>query len=97
MSEVNATGMLNCIPECAVRVYNALRTLLWERATYWRGQILHSFTNKVLAWAAISIICTTRFSQDLRSGQVDVEAHVFYYVIKIFKQKNRLIGFLKAQ
>ena len=23
--------------------------------------------------------------------------HVFYYVIKIFKQKNRLIGFLKAQ
>lgn len=83
MSEVNATGMLNCIPECAVRVYNALRTLLWERATYWRGR--HSIRSP------------TRFSQDLRSGQVDVEAHVFYYVIKIFKQKNRLIGFLKAQ
>lgn len=49
MSEVNATGMLNCIPECAVRVYNALRTLLWERATYWRGQTLHSFTNKVFS------------------------------------------------
>ncbi|RHF81937.1 hypothetical protein DW653_16775 [Phocaeicola plebeius] len=44
-----------------------------------------------------SIRSPTRFSQDLRSGQVDVEAHVFYYVIKIFKQKNRLIGFLKAQ
>lgn len=82
MSEVNATGMLNCIPECAVRVYNALRTLLWERATYWRGQTLHSFTNKVFSGP--------------QSGQVDVEAHVFYYVIKIFKQKNRLIGFLKA-
>ena len=49
MSEVSATGMLNCIPECAVRVYNTLRTLLWERATYWRGQTLHSFTNKVFS------------------------------------------------
>lgn len=35
-----------------------------------------------------SIRSPTRFSQDLRSGQVDVEAHVFYYVIKIFKQKK---------
>lgn len=75
--------MLIRISECVVIVYNTIRTVLWERATYWRGQTLHSFTNM--------------FFQDFRSGQADVEAHVFYYVIKIFKQNNRLIGFLKAQ
>lgn len=63
MSEVNATDMLSCIPECVVGVYNTLRTLLWEHTTYWLGR--HSIRSP------------TRFSQDLRSGQVDVEAHVF--------------------
>lgn len=83
MSEVDATGMLNCIPECAVGVYNTLRTLLWERATYWRGQTLHSFTNKVFSGP-----------QKRTSG---CGSPRFYYVIKIFLIQKRLIGFLKAQ
>ena len=70
MSEVAATGMLNCIPECAVGVCNTLRTLY--------GNVQHLGVGKH------SIRSPTRFSQDLRNGQVDVEAHVFYYVIKIF-------------
>lgn len=32
-------------------------------------------------------------SQDLRSGQVDVEAHVFYSVINILSKKIALSGF----
>ena len=74
MSEVDATGMLNCIPECAVGVYNTLRTLLWERATYWRGQTLHSFTNKVFSGP-----------QKRTSG---CGSPRFYYVIKIFNTKT---------
>lgn len=68
MSEVNATDMLNCIPKCAMRVYNALRTLLWNMRHIGVGR--HSIRSP------------TGFSQDLRSGQVEVEAHVFYYVIE---------------
>ncbi len=55
-----------------------------EHTAYWRRQTLYSFTNK-------------GFSQDLRSGRVDVEACVFYYVICSLSKQKRLIGLLKAQ
>ena len=83
MSEVDATGMLNCIPECAVGVYNILCTLLWERATYWRGQTLHSFTNKVFSGP-----------QRRTSGCGSPRFLLCNQKVLIHK---RLIGFLKAQ
>ena len=79
MLEVNATGML-IVSQSVQWEYTIL-------SAHFYGNVQH------IGVGRHSIRSPTRFSQDLRSGQVDVEAHVFYYVINHVFSKIALLGF----